>query len=191
MVSLRERFEDVNKKLESDLSKLRKLLPLTRGGNPRPLKKIASRKPKPIPTSPAPAGDEVRFRPTEPFKTSQITPVLPTFIPQVTESSMITKEVPQMDIIEEIVNNPAIQITEEMLPIINDPGMLMKNGTLFASLAGANLPMITPEKRKRKVSEYQKLFGKILKQLKKKHPRTRIQDLMKRAHRMTRKQLKK
>lgn len=38
---------------------------------------------------------------------------------------------------------------------------------------------------KRKVSKYQKAFGKSLKILKKKHPRTPISKLMKKAHRLT------
>jgi hypothetical protein len=42
-------------------------------------------------------------------------------------------------------------------------------------------------KRKRKVSAYQREFGKQLKKLKKKHPRTKISQLMKRAHIATRK----
>ena len=45
-------------------------------------------------------------------------------------------------------------------------------------------------KRTRKVSKYQKTFGKNLKMLKKKHPRTDISVLMKKAHRMTRRELK-
>ncbi len=44
---------------------------------------------------------------------------------------------------------------------------------------------------KRKVTKYQREFGKVLKQLKRKHPRTKIQNLMKRAHRETKKRLKK
>lgn len=39
----------------------------------------------------------------------------------------------------------------------------------------------------RKVSGYQREFGKQLKKLKKKHPRTKISTLMKRAHRATKK----
>ena len=42
-------------------------------------------------------------------------------------------------------------------------------------------------KKKRKVSAYSKQFGKELKALKKKHPRTPIKNLMKRAHTATRK----
>ncbi|GAI79569.1 unnamed protein product, partial [marine sediment metagenome] len=45
-------------------------------------------------------------------------------------------------------------------------------------------------KQTRKVSRYQKVFGKHLKALKKKHPRTQISTLMKRAHKMTKRDLK-
>lgn len=44
---------------------------------------------------------------------------------------------------------------------------------------------------KRKVSKYQREFGKVLKQLKRKHPRTKVQNLMKKAHRETKRRLKK
>ncbi len=44
--------------------------------------------------------------------------------------------------------------------------------------------------KRRKVSKYAKEFGKQLKKLKKKHPRTKVMDLMARAHTATRKQLK-
>lgn len=47
------------------------------------------------------------------------------------------------------------------------------------------------KKAKRKVSKYQKEFGKQLKRLKKIHPRTKVQNLMKKAHRETRKIMKK
>ena len=43
-----------------------------------------------------------------------------------------------------------------------------------------------PRKKKRKVSGYQKEFGRQLKKLKKKHPRTPISKLMKKAHAATR-----
>ena len=47
-----------------------------------------------------------------------------------------------------------------------------------------------PKKKKRKVSKYQKEFGKQLKMLKVKHPRTPVTRLMKRAHTKTRKAMK-
>jgi len=46
------------------------------------------------------------------------------------------------------------------------------------------------KKKKRKVSDYSKQFGIILKSLKKKHPRTPVTRLMKRAHVATRKKMK-
>ena len=45
-------------------------------------------------------------------------------------------------------------------------------------------------KAKKKVSKYQREFGKQLKKLKKKHPKSKIGNLMKRAHRLTKKMLK-
>ena len=45
-------------------------------------------------------------------------------------------------------------------------------------------------KKKRKVSKYQKTFGKQLELLKKKHPRTDVTKLMDRAHTATRRVLK-
>jgi hypothetical protein len=41
--------------------------------------------------------------------------------------------------------------------------------------------------KRRKVSAYQREFGRQLKKLKKRHPRTKISTLMKRAHRATKK----
>lgn len=75
---------------------------------------------------------------------------------------------------------------------------------LLAS-AGVNAPMaekvafsepvmqadgVVKRKAKKKVSKYQREFGKQLKKLKKKHPKTKIGTLMKRAHRLTKKVLK-
>jgi len=48
-----------------------------------------------------------------------------------------------------------------------------------------------PKRKKRKVSDYSKQFGIILKALKKKHPRTPVTRLMKRAHVQTRKKMPK
>lgn len=45
--------------------------------------------------------------------------------------------------------------------------------------------------KKRKKSKYQRELGRQLKMLKKKHPRTAITKLMKRAHRATKKAMKK
>ena len=47
------------------------------------------------------------------------------------------------------------------------------------------------KKKKRKVSKYQKQFGKEMKKLKAKHPRTPVTRLMKRAHTATKKAMKR
>ena len=59
------------------------------------------------------------------------------------------------------------------------------------SLPGRSVSRRIPlPKKKRKVSRYQKVYGKHLKALKRKHPRTNISVLMKKAHRLTKKELK-
>ena len=109
----------------------------------------------------------------------------------------------------EVINDEMITITPEMLPIINDPEIVVtargqpakklsrRSGRDVIRSSGqfsrSNLiPNITPTrmKKKRKVSKYQKEFGRQLKKLKAKHPRTQIKNLMKRAHSATRKALK-
>jgi len=54
---------------------------------------------------------------------------------------------------------------------------------------GATLAQ-APKKKKRKVSKYSREFGIQLKKLIKKHPRTKVTQLMSQAHRATRKSLK-
>jgi len=109
--------------------------------------------------------------------------------------------------LEEIVNDDSIVLTPEMVEVINDPQMRMtRNGEIttrtgrdFIRRSGqfsrANILPPLPvnqvkPKRRRKASKYQKELGKQLKLLKKKHPRTPVIRLMKRAHRATKKALK-
>jgi predicted metal-dependent hydrolase len=54
----------------------------------------------------------------------------------------------------------------------------------------ANVKAKAKRKVKRTVSKYQKKFGVELKKLKRKHPRTAVGSLMKKAHRLTKKALK-
>jgi len=104
----------------------------------------------------------------------------------------------------EVINDPRIMVTEEMLPIINDNQIVVtREGQPAKKMSGRDvirssgqfsrsniLPNLPGRKKKRKVSKYQKEFGKQLKLLKLKHPRTKITQLMKRAHRATRKVMK-
>ena len=109
----------------------------------------------------------------------------------------------------EVINDEMITITPEMLPIINDPEIVVtargqpakkltrrsgrdiirSSGQFSRASLIPNLPSART-KKKRKVSKYQKEFGRQLKKLKAKHPRTQIKNLMKRAHSATRKALK-
>ena len=78
-------------------------------------------------------------------------------------------------------------------------GLLLASGRVpepVADLVANSAPVealdaTVKKKAKRKVSKYQREFGKVLKQLKRKHPRTSVQNLMKKAHRETKKRLKK
>ena len=54
---------------------------------------------------------------------------------------------------------------------------------------GAELATADPPKKKRKVSRYQKEFGRQMKKLKALHPRTKVTALMARGHSATRKAL--
>ena len=102
------------------------------------------------------------------------------------------KQVTPSEVIREVVNNPLIEITPEMLPIINDVGIIMdSNGDLMENGFADQFrrDKVLPRK-KRKKSKYQMELGRQLKKLKKKHPRTPITRLMKRAHRLTKKALK-
>jgi hypothetical protein len=54
---------------------------------------------------------------------------------------------------------------------------------------GAELAAADPPKKKRKVSRYQKEFGRQMKKLKALHPRTKVTALMARGHSATRKAL--
>jgi hypothetical protein len=67
--------------------------------------------------------------------------------------------------------------------------------TPLADKVAYSQPVMQAEDRvvrkvKKKVSKYQREFGKQLKNLKKKHPKTQVGTLMKRAHKITKKLLK-
>ena len=97
--------------------------------------------------------------------------------------------------LREVINNERIMVTPEMIPFINDPDIIVDDLGIHArrlqstSSRQFERQALVP-KKKRKVSKYQKEFGRQLKKLKKKFPRTPITKLMKRAHAATRKALK-
>ena len=185
---LNERTTKAGEDLKEFYSQLR------RGGAPRTSKPTSSPEPSNFPVF---TGD-VRFKPTEPFrKTPQITPEV--------------IEVTPIEALAEVVNNPEILVDTRLMNLINSPtvGMDPISGEIGpiesgfgdmrnrASIEARQLSRqferqnLVPVKKKRKVSKYQREFGRQLKMLKKKFPRTKIQNLMKRAHAATRKALKK
>jgi len=105
-----------------------------------------------------------------------------------------------------IVNDDDITIDSEMVEVINDKDTKVVDGQIARVMpTGRDIirrsgqfrrDLILPRtgndhsKKRRKPSKYQKELGKQLKMLKKKHPRTKVINLMKRAHRATRKALK-
>jgi len=55
---------------------------------------------------------------------------------------------------------------------------------------GATLAAAAPKKKRRKVSRYSREFGRQLKALKRKHPRSKMSSLMSQAHVKTRRAMK-
>ncbi len=65
----------------------------------------------------------------------------------------------------------------------------MRNMIMNQAPATAEPEPMDPPKKKRKVSRYQKEFGRQMKKLKAAHPRTKVTALMSRGHSATRKAL--
>ena len=185
----KEASDKVVEKETELLDNLRDLLPLSRGGSP------------PDKVSPA----RFVFETADPIPLRDV-PTTPSFA-LTQESAQFDspsagfaraferkrqQEARQMtteDTIRDMVNDPLITLTQDMLPIINDPSILMDRGMNLVKNQFAQFVPIE-EKKKKKVSKYQKELGRQLKLLKKKHPRIPITRLMKKAHAATRKALK-
>ena len=82
--------------------------------------------------------------------------------------------------------------TGEITKLVRRPKTKRKTGRDIIRSSGqfSRQNIIPNFKPKRKKSKYQIELGKNLKMLKKKHPRTKIQMLMKKAHKLTKKSLK-
>lgn len=91
----------------------------------------------------------------------------------------------------------AINILDAIADLVNEArgtaGAVSELSRVMEQRRGSGLQRLDPvlePKKKRKVSKYQREFGKQLKALKRKHPRTPVTRLMKRAHRATRKKMR-
>ena len=189
----KETLEEIDEASKRDLIRLRDILPLSRGGSP------------PDKTSPT----QFVFETTDPIPLRDV-PETPSYaltqesaavdspsagfaraFERKRQREMEAEQMRTEDTIRNMVNDPMITVTQDMLDIINDPSILMDSGmNLFRNqFAQAELVRSKPKKKK-KVSKYQKELGRQLKRLKKKHPRTPITKLMRKAHAATRKALK-
>ena len=185
------------------MKEVRKVLPVFRGGTglpgtpsspigrpesrprpkPRPLPKTYQFTPT-VPTTPAPTGEAVRWRPTSRFGSETMT--MKDDIIKILEDSGSDVEA---EIMAEAIYNEASrnqdQEMEDALASIEG-----RRPRQFSSQFSRRNLAPAP-KKKRKVSAYSKRFGVELKKLKKLHPRTKVQNLMKKAHRRTRAAMKK
>jgi len=113
-------------------------------------------------------------------------------IPLIPEGAKILAKF-MIDNEESIFKNPVgddIAMLELAVDTLNQRmNEIRKNPGQFAS--SDRTKFSAKPKKKRKVSDYSKQFGIILKALKKKHPRTPVTRLMKRAHIATRKKMPK
>jgi len=197
----------LHKKLQKIVKEVRKVLPVFRGGTglpgapgspfgrpeagsrpkPRPLPKTYQFTPT-VPSTPALTGDAVRWRSTPKFGSEPMT--MKDDIIEILENSGSDVEA---EVMAEAIYNEASrnqdQEMEDALASIEGRRPRQFNSGRSRQFSRANLVSIP--KKKRKVSAYSKRFGVELKKLKKLHPRTKVQNLMKKAHRRTRAAMKK
>lgn len=78
-------------------------------------------------------------------------------------------------------NGGSVMVPVQQAPMFQSPGLQRMDPILQSPST----------KRKRRVSKYQREFGRQLKALKRKHPRTPVTKLMKRAHTATKKAMRR
>jgi hypothetical protein len=193
----------VHKRLEEIIDEARKFLPIFRGGTGD------------LPGAPGPVFDRPERRPSPPKplpKTYQFTPTVPSK-PALTGDAVrwrpqVVETVTMIDDIQEILDNAGSDVEAEQLAeaiyIQAERNQDQEMEDALASIERrrprqfnsgrsrqfSRQNLVSAPKKKRKVSAYSKRFGIELKKLKKLHPRTKVQNLMKRAHRQTRMAMK-
>lgn len=213
MVSFKDIQERVAKSSQDVERKIRRLLPVSKGGDvegrtiqeqiednlsglmPETTRVITDQQPIPTSkiTSRKEGGTSSRRRPGSGGSRGS-------------RGKEVATVVTEVEALAEVINNPDIVIDERLKNLINAPtvGMNPLTGEIgridegFGDSRSLDLSRsmqfdrqnLLPAKKKRKVSKYQKEFGRQLKLLKKKHPRTPVTKLMKRAHTATRKAMK-
>lgn len=79
-------------------------------------------------------------------------------------------------------NGGSVMVPVQGTSMMHSPGLMRMDPILQPS---------SPKKKKRRVSKYQREFGRQLKALKRKHPRTPVTKLMKRAHSATKRSMRR
>ena len=213
MVKIRSPRE-VSKEIDRLLEKGRRLLPSFRGGSdPNPQRGPKRRKPKPltktyqhtptIPSTPGPTGEAVRWSPPPGFGDESMQETTrernirlfeerkqaqPQYVRDV-EDVLDMQDDPESALLElfDVAESTQDQQLENALAMIS----ARRPRQFQSSRQFSRLNLVPAPKKKRKVSAYSKRFGIELKKLKKLHPRTKVQNLMKKAHRRTRAAMKK
>ena len=189
MISLKKAFEDLNRKVERllEVASPLRLAETLREEQPGSSKK-GKKDIKGVPTTRISAEDyqSIRWKPTEPFQASPQTPALVEVVND--DNLVITPEMVEIINDPEIVMTPTGEVARRIAPVQTRPSardVIRQSG----QFSRANILPPLPKTRmvKRKVSAYSKEFGKQLKKLKAKHPRTPVTRLMKKAHAATRK----
>lgn len=204
-MGIKKAYDDFAKRkraLDKKVEELRKFLPATRGGRPPILRYDPGTRPfKPLPKikvfneRPFFDGEEVRWIPTAPHPNAR---------PQ-QEMITVTIEDDMREIFENVDEFAAQELAEEIYQVAEQTqNQEMENALAkiearrprefqprSRSRQFSRLNLMPAPKKKRKVSAYSREFGIQLKKLKKLHPRTKIQNLMKKAHRRTRAAMKK
>ena len=213
MVSFKDILRRVEESAEDTERKIRSVLPVSRGGDSKGrtiTEQIEDNLSGLMPTTTRDVTNQ------QPIPTSRITRrkegasssrVRPGSGGSRGSRGEVTTMVTPAEALAEVINNPDIIIDERLKNLINRPtvGMDPMTGEIgrvdegfgdtrneaFTLSRQFERQNVLPVKKKRKVSKYQREFGIQLKKLKKKHPRTPVTKLMKRAHTATRKVMKK
>jgi hypothetical protein len=214
-VSFKKRLKQFDRRKMQLEREIRKVLPVFRGGTgpgrPQSERRTPTRRPQPLvktyqhtPTIPEnPFVGDLRWVPTAPHPNARPQEMIEMtrreeddlqrelqdlFDQLPTEGE---QELAYLDLREENQRGAQNQTLENALARMaaDRPRQFQIRARSRSPFTRANL--LRAPKKKRKVSKYSKQFGIELKKLKKLHPRTKIQNLMKKAHRRTKAAMKK
>ena len=156
-------LKEVNDDIVEFFETVSDALPLSRGGQGARIDPDRVNPPRNdgrLPTSPAPAGDEVRWRPTPAFKPTKM---------EALETIVNDNSVVLPPAIVEVINNPAIRMTRDgeiVTPIpMETRGSRTRNQVNFDNL----IPNFRPSRKKKSKSKYRRAYEKAFKECQKKH----------------------